>query len=101
MPERSFITIEDIERVHRLFTTRHALSILDGLRRGLEPAAAVPDRTGPRKIRKALAVLAEWQLVNVEPAIDAPAESRLVTLTPKGARFATLLDDLCHDRDSE
>lgn len=95
------ITLEDIERVHKLFSTKFALIILDGLTRGLQPREVVPRNVQPQKITDALAVLAEWELVKVEPGPDAPAEGHIVTLTTKGAGFAKLLDDISHDRDPE
>jgi DNA-binding HxlR family transcriptional regulator len=95
------ITLEDIERVHRLLSTKYAMTILDGLAHGREPRAVVPRNAKPQKITDALAVLAEWELINVDSEVGAPTEGRAVTLTPKGARFAKVRDDLSHDRDPE
>jgi hypothetical protein len=95
------ITLEDIERVHGLLSTTYAMTILDGLSRGVEPWAVVPGNAKPHKITDALAVLAEWDLINVDSEVGVPEEGRAVTLTPKGARFAKLRDDLSHDRDPE
>lgn len=95
------ITLADIDRAHRLFSTSHALAILNGLSQGRQPRDVVPPDAGQQAVIDALALLERMDLVRAEPLSGTSDSNRPVILTTRGVNLMRVLDDIAHDRDPE